>query len=117
MKITLSNPHGNDKPVSIQYAILLVSFHHQNWILFATDLQPGESKQKQHNSCSAEGFLPGPILPHELWVKPYPGISPRSNEITKSEHSWHNPVHVFTSEILNFGDCGDHELSFNLYKM
>lgn len=37
MKITLSNPHGNDKLVSIQYAILLDSFNHPSRITFATD--------------------------------------------------------------------------------
>lgn len=66
------------------------------------------------NACSAEGFLPGPILPHKLWVKPYSGIIPRSNEITKSTAG---TIHVFTSEILNSSDCGVHKLSFNLYKM
>lgn len=30
------------------------------------DLQHGESKQKQHNACSACGFQHGPILPATL---------------------------------------------------
>lgn len=37
MKITLSNPRGNDKADSIQNAILLGSFNHQNCVIFATD--------------------------------------------------------------------------------
>lgn len=128
----------NQPPFNMQYylSVLItktVLYLLQTDALVFPILQPGESKQKQHNSCSAESFLHGPILPHELWVKPYSGISPRPNQIIKSEHSWHNPVHVFTeimyfteilkfclfffSEILNSSYCGVHRLSFNLYKM
>lgn len=102
----------NQPPFNMQYylSVLItktVLYLLQTDALVFPDLQPGESKQKQHNSCSAESFLHGPILPHELWVKPYSGISPRPNQIIKSEHSWHNPVHVFTeimyfTEILKF---------------
>lgn len=112
----------NQSPFNMQYylSVLItktVFYLLQTDALVFPELQPGEPKQKQHNACSADGFLHGPILPHELWVKPYSGISPRSKEITKSEHSWHNPVHVFTPEILNSSDCGVHKLSFNPHKM
>lgn len=63
MKITLSNPHGNDKLVSIQYAISLDSFNQPTRIIFATDwctvfagLQLGGSEQKQRPASSARGF-------------------------------------------------------------
>lgn len=112
----------NQSPFKMQYSLSVlitkaVLYLLQTDALIFPDLQPGESKQKQLSACSADGFLHGPILPHQLWLKPYSGISPRSNKIAKSEHSWHNPVHVFASEILNSGDCGVHKLIFNLHKV